>query len=211
MTRTILHLCADTGSDSWPYRSDPGYEVITVGSDIGVENYSPDRKIHGIIANPVCTEFSAARYGNTFGGGYRERSNPEDGMHMVRECQRIIAEAQPSWHVIENPATGRLRDFLGDPDAHYEPWHYGSPWTKRTGLWGSFHMPKRIYSRWEDVPKLDIYARPGRKPSIAFLHKSAFHRIPEFRESGMPAPATDAEFRSLASQNFARSFKAANP
>ena len=54
MPRTILQLCADTGSDTWPYRSDPDYEVITVGQDIGVENYHPDRPIHGIIANPVC-------------------------------------------------------------------------------------------------------------------------------------------------------------
>lgn len=60
------------------------------------------------------------------------------------------------------------------------------------------------------MPKLDIYARPGRKPSIAFLHKSAFHKIPEFRDSGMPVPTTDAELRSLCSQGFARAFKEAN-
>ena len=63
MPRTILQLCADTGSDTWPYRSDPDYEVITVGQDIGVENYHPDRPIHGIIANPVCTHHSNVRRG----------------------------------------------------------------------------------------------------------------------------------------------------
>src|SRR5690625_1986055 len=91
--RTILHLCADTGSDSWPYQQDPAYDEIRVSSDIGVENYSPDRPIHGIIANPVCTEFSAARYGNTFGGGKREVADPESGMFLVRECMRVIEEA----------------------------------------------------------------------------------------------------------------------
>ena len=35
--KTILQLCADTGSDTWPYRFDDNYEVITVGADIGVE------------------------------------------------------------------------------------------------------------------------------------------------------------------------------
>lgn len=209
--KTILHLCADTGSDTWAYRLDPRYDVITIGSDIGVENYSPDRPIHGIIANPVCTEFSAARYGDTFGGGKREKSNPEEGMFLVRECQRIIAEANPQWWAIENPATGRLRDYLGHPTYSYEPWWYGSPWTKRTGLWGQFNIPTRLYDDWDDVPKIDIYARPGRRPSIAFLHKSAFHRIPEFRDSGMPAPETDAELRSLCSQRFAHAFKEANP
>lgn len=210
-TRVILQLCADTGSDTWPYRSDPAYRVVTIGIEVGVENFSPARKMHGVGANPVCREFSAAKYGKTFGGGARERANPEDGMELVRECMRVIEEAEPVWWWIENPATGRLRDFLGKPTFEYEPWQFGSPWTKRTALWGNFNAPEPIYKRWEDVPKLDIYARPGRKPSIAFLHKSAFHRIPEFYESGMPAPTSDMELRSLCSQGFARAFKEANP
>lgn len=211
MKKTILHLCADTGSDTWPYRFDPHYEVITVGAAIGVENYHPDRPIHGIIANPVCTEFSAARYGNTFGGGVRPPSNPESGMAMVEECLRVIKEAQPKWWAIENPATGLLRNYLGNPDHTYQPWQYGSPWTKSTGLWGNFTMPAPFYYEFDAVPKLDLYARPGRRPSIAFMHKSAFHKIPEFAQSGMPAPQTDAEFRSLCSQKFAQAFKDVNP
>lgn len=211
--RTILHLCADTGSDTWPYQQDPAYEVIRVGSDIGVENYSPDRPIWGVFANPVCTHFSAAKYGKAFGGGeHAEASDPEEGMFLVRECQRIIAEAQPAgWWAIENPATGTLRNHLGAPDFAYEPWWYGSPWTKRTGLWGNFTPPMPSYANWDDVPKLPLYARPGRRPSIAFMHKSAFQLIPEFRDSGMPTPTTDAEFRSIASQGFAKAFKLANP
>lgn len=57
--KIILHLCADTGSDSKPYQ-DAGYTVIKVGSDIGVENFQPPANVYGIIANPVCTEFSIA-------------------------------------------------------------------------------------------------------------------------------------------------------
>lgn len=209
--RTILQLCADTGSDTWPYRSDPRYEVITIGADIGVENYHPDRPIHGIIANPVCTEFSAARYGKAFGGAERESGDYELGMELVRECLRVIDEAQPVWYAIENPATGRLRDFLGKPQFTYEPWQFGSPWTKRTALWGKFTTPTPVYTRWEEVPlNPDIYVRPGRKPSMAWLHKSAFHVIPEFRDSGMPEPTSDMELRSLCSQGFARAFKKAN-
>ena len=211
MIRTILHLCADTGSDSWPYRSDPRYRVITVGSALGVENFSPRGEVHGIIANPVCTEFSAARYGNSFGGAEREPGDPEAGMAMVRECLRIIDEAKPRWWALENPATGQLRKYLGKPTFAYEPWQFGSPWTKRTGLWGDFNPPPVRYQAWGDVPKLPIYARPGRRPSIAFLHKSAFDLIPEFAESGMPRPGSDAEFRSLCSQKFAAAFKEANP
>lgn len=209
--KTILQLCADTGSDTWPYRSDPSYEVVTIGADIGVENYHPDRPIHGIIANPVCTEFSAARHGKTFGGNEREAGNTEAGMMLVRECLRVVEEANPVWYAIENPATGRLRDFLGKPTFTYEPWNFGSPWTKRTGLWGRFNAPTPVYTRWEDVPlNPDIYVRPGRKPSMVWLHKSAFNLIPEFRDSGMPEPTSDMEMRSLCSQGFARAFKEAN-
>lgn len=211
MEKVILHLCADTGSDSKPY-SDAGYRIIRIGKNVGVENFDSAAiqatvntfgKIHGIIANPVCTEFSTAR-------STGKARNPEKGMEMVRECQRIIAECNPEWWVIENPATGRLKDFLGEPTMTYEPWHYGSPWTKETALWGKFAIPPRVYQKWEDVPKIpELYVRPGRgKPSLAFMHKSAVALIPEF--AGFH-PTSDMEFRSLNSQKFAQAFYQANP
>jgi hypothetical protein len=196
--KTILHLCADTGSDSWFYRRE-GYEVILVGSDIGVENYTPDRPIYGVFANPVCTEFSTAR---TDG----KARNPEEGMKLVRECQRIISACDPAFWVIENPARGVLKEYMGDPVYSYEPWWYGSPWTKQTSLWGRFNIPPRQYFNWDDVPKIpELYVRPGRpKPSLAFMHKSSYDLIPEF--SHLPRPTSDTEFRSLCSQKFAKAF-----
>ena len=47
-SKVILHLCADTGSDTLPYRK-AGYTVICVGSDVGVENYTPPEKVHGVF------------------------------------------------------------------------------------------------------------------------------------------------------------------
>lgn len=201
--KTILHLCADTGSDTNPYK-DAGYNVILVGSKIGVENFIPPKGVHGIIANPVCTEFSTARSNG-------KARNPEEGMFLVKECQRIIEQAQPEWWVIENPARGVLKHYLGKPTYEYEPWWYGSPWTKRTALWGKFVIPPRIYDLWEDVPKIpELYTRPGRgKPSLAFMHKSAYDLIPEFHT--LPRPDSDMEFRSLCSQKFAQAFFEANP
>lgn len=201
-SRTILHLCADTGSDSKPYR-DAGYNVIMVGSAIGVENYHPPKGVYGIIANPVCTEFSTARPGG-------KARNPEEGMKLVRECQRIIEESgDVTFWVIENPAKGVLKQYLGEPTLVYEPWHYGSPWTKKTSLWGKFNIPPRAYKKWEDVPKLEgLYTRPGRgKPSLAFMHKSHARLIPEFSCFN---PDSDMEFRSLCSQKFAKAFFEAN-
>jgi hypothetical protein len=207
MKKIILHLCADTGSDSKPYSDDPNYEVILVGKKIGVENYKPPKNIHGIIANPVCLEFSTARTGG-------KALNPDNGMKLVKECLRIIDEAKPNWHVIENPATGRLRDFLGTPSAIYQPYHYGSPWTKKTALWGNFTMPKILYKSWEELDPYynnKLYIKPGRtKPSLVHLHKNSILYIEEFK-SFIGKIKTDMEFRSLCSQKFAKEFKKVNP
>lgn len=95
--KTILHLCADIGSDSKPYK-DAGYNVILIGKDIGVENYTPPKGVYGVIANPVCTEFSIAR-------GFHKVGKLEQGMFLVKHCQRIITACRPHFWVIENPAT----------------------------------------------------------------------------------------------------------
>lgn len=200
--KTILHLCADTGSDTKPY-ADAGYNVILVGSKIGVENYEPPADVYGIIANPVCTEFSTVRTGG-------KARDPEAGMFLVNECLRIIKQAQPKFWTIENPANGALKYFLGKPTYEYQPWWYGSPWTKRTALWGVFNIPPRYYQKWDDVPKLEgLYTRPGRsKPALVSMHKSHYEHIPEFHT--LPVPDTDAEFRSYCSQKFAYAFYTVN-
>ena len=126
-------------------------------------------------------------------------------MEMVRECQRIIKECDPVFWVIENPATGVLREYLGTPQLIYQPWEYGSPWTKKTALWGKFNIPPKLYHKWEDVPKIEgLYTRPGRgKPSLAFMHKSHKQFIREWDCFNVDS---DMAFRSLCSQRFAREF-----
>jgi len=202
--KIILHLCADLGSDSRPYQLDNAYEVIMIGEKIGVENYNPPENVFGIIANPVCTEFSTAN-------GFHKQNDLEKGMFLVKHCQRIIAAANPVFWVIENPANGRLKEFLGKPRMIYQPWQYGSPWTKKTALWGNFNIPEPLYERWEDVPKNEkLYVRPSRpKPALAFLHKSAVNLIPEF-EWAKEHIKCDADIRSMCSQGFAEEFYKAN-
>jgi len=199
--RTILHLCADIGSDSRPY-VDAGYNVLRINKTIGVENYFPEHEAYGIIANPVCTEFSIA-------SGFHKKLDTDKGMFLVNHCLRIIKKCNPKFWVIENPASGRLKEFLGNPTLVYEPWEYGSPWTKRTALWGKFNIPSKRFSSWYAVPKnKNLYIRPGRpKPSMAFLHKSAKKFIREF---DIFQVEDDMSFRSLCSQNFAKAFFEAN-
>lgn len=197
--KIIIHLCADIGSDSRPYKL-AGYDVRLIGAEIGVENYTPPANVHGIIANPVCTEFSTAK-------GFDKFNDIEKGMFLIRHCQRIIKEAKPEFWVLENPFNGRLKDVIGKPDAVYQPWEYGSPWTKKTALWGRFNMPCPIYNHWEDVPKNPaLYVRPTRgKPSLAFLHKSAADVIDEFAWARHLIKC-DADLRSMCSQGFAQNF-----
>lgn len=202
--KTILHLCADIGSDSYFYQIDSDYEVILIGKEIGVENYHPDKDIHGIIANPVCTEFSTAI------GFHKAEDTPD--LTILHSCCRIIKEADPKWWVIENPYNGTMKKYLNHPQLIYQPWQYGSPWTKKTALWGNFKKPLMEYNKWEQVPKNEkLYIRPGRsKPSLAFLHKSAIYDIPEF-EPFIDKVDDDNGFRSLCSQGFAKAFYEANP
>tara|TARA_R110000744_G_scaffold53027_3_gene113433 strand:+ start:622 stop:1287 length:666 start_codon:yes stop_codon:yes gene_type:complete len=202
--KIILHLCADLGSDSKFYQMDDDYDVVKIGIEIGVENYTPPKNVYGVIANPVCTEFSTV-------GGFDKVGDLEKGMYLVNHCKRIIDECNPKFWAIENPANGRLKECIGKPDLVYQPWQYGSPWTKKTALWGNFNKPKQIYFNWEDVPKNEnLYIRPGRgKPSLALFHKSAVNLISEFQWAKSHIKC-DTDIRSMCSQGFAKAFYEAN-
>lgn len=199
MSKIILQLCADTGSDTQIYREN-GYDVRLIGKDIGVENYHPPKDVYGIIANPPCTNFSSVRTTP------KTPRDEEEGMRLVKECQRIIAEANPTFWVIENPATGLLKKYLGEPRFTYQPWEFGSPWTKKTALWGKFNIPNKIYKNYEDITKIpELYIRSGRtKVNMVWLHKGAKKFIREF--DCFTNINSDMEFRSLCSQKFAQAF-----
>jgi len=205
MKKIILHLCADIGSDSRYYQLDDNYEVIKIGVEIGVENYTPPKNVYGVIANPVCTEFS-----NIQGKKVGEKDY-EKGMFLVNHCLRIIEECKPTFWIIENPAKGDLHKFLGKPVLKYQPWQYGSPWTKETALWGEFNIPKKVFDKWEDVPKNEkLYIRPTRKkPSLAILHKSSKNLIPEM-DWAKHLINDDMSIRSWCSQGFSKALFEAN-
>ena len=204
MKKIILHLCADIGSDTRYYQLDNNYEVIKIGKDIGVENYNPPDNVYGIIANPVCTEFSIAK-------GFHIDGDLRKGMFLVNHCLRIIKECNPTFWVIENPATGKLKDFLGNPDFIYQPWEFGSPWTKKTALWGKFNKPNKIFSNWENIEKIEkLYIRGNRKkPSLVYLHKNDKYKIKEW-DWAYDLINDDMSLRSMCSDGFAKAFYEAN-
>lgn len=192
--KIILHLCADMGSDSKPYK-DNGYDVRCIGKSIGVENYHPPKNIYGIIANPPCTNFSIAR---------TSAKSPRDmkqGMFLVQHCLRIIWEAQYNmiakhvpyklaFWVIENPATGYLKNYLGKPAFEYCPSEFGEDYTKRTALWGNFNPPEKTV--WFG------YKPKGRSKSDIITPMT--HRNKEERMHA----------RSMCSEKFAQAFFYAN-
>jgi hypothetical protein len=198
MSKIILDLCGGTGSWSKPYK-ETGYDVklITLPEN-DVLTYNSPENVYGILAAPPCTEFSILNAIDV----PRERK-PEEGLKLVNACIKIIELCKPVFWVIENP-TGYLREYLGKPDFNFQPWWFGDAWTKRTDLWGKFNNPIRLYNKWEDVPKLNIYTRPNRgKPSIAYLHKSAQKDIQQLHCFDIK---TDAEFRGITPPGFARAF-----
>ena len=201
----ILDLCGGTGSWSRPWKL-AGYDVhnITLPDyDVRTFSFRERERVYGILAAPPCTEFSIANCK----AEKRER-NFNIGMELVDACIRIIQDINPVFYAIENPK-GYLRKFLGKPTMTFQPWEYGDAWTKQTDIWGKFNIPPKLYTKWEDVPnKLNLYTRPNRKkPSIAFLHKSAWKDIPQF---SWHEPTTDAEFRAMTPTGFAQAFYEAN-
>ncbi len=196
--KIILHLCADIGSDSQPYR-EAGYDVRCIGKSVGVENFHPPENVYGIIANPPCTMFSIAR---TCAKTPRDL---EQGMFLVKECLRIIWECQYKtplnqrvgilkFWVIENPATGMLRYFLGKPVYEYSPHEFGADFTKRTALWGCFTPPKKPFM---------VYPLMSKKNSIK-------HKMPIMKYKGSDRREQQMHDRSKCYEGFAKAFFYAN-
>lgn len=198
--KIILDLCGGTGAWSKPYK-DAGYDVRLVTlPDNDVRTYQPPKNVYGILAAPPCTEFSIVKNHNI------ER-DINGGMEIVNACGEIILKSNPVFWAMENPA-GELSKYLGKPDFSFQPYEFGDGWTKRTLIWGHFNKPKKQFT-WETCPKIEgLYVRPGRRtPSIAFNHKSHKRFIRSF---DCFEADTDAAFRAITPQGFAKAFFEAN-
>ena len=75
----------------------------------------------------------------------------------------------------------------------------------------NFTLPQKIYNTWEEVIKnKKLYIRkPRKKPNMIWLHKSSYDLIPEYHT--LPRPKTDADFRGMTPQGFAKAFFMVNP
>jgi hypothetical protein len=146
--KIILDLCGGTGSWSKPYK-DAGYDVRLVTlPDNDVRTYVPPKNIYGILAAPPCTMFSLART------RAKKPRSFEEGMECVEACMKIIWEARKrdklAFWAMENPM-GYLRQFMGKPPFHFDPWEFGEPYTKGTDIWGYFNFPTKKFKVMTEV------------------------------------------------------------
>lgn len=152
----ILSLCDYTGEWPKPYR-EAGYEVVSFdtqrdGTDVRLM-HKPGYRVHGIMAAPPCTVFanSGARWA-------RSDDDMREGLSVVDACLRLVTVCKPTWWVLENPV-GKLSRYLGPPQMYFDPCDYGDPYTKRTGLWGSFTHPPKV--RVEPTEGSKMWSRYG--------------------------------------------------
>ncbi len=164
--KIILDLCGGTGAWSRPYK-EAGYIVINVTLpfydllETEIENdYIIFRggtekplkvkiiDVYGILAAPVCTDFSFAKSNSIYPRDMRR------GMELVIACLKIVWECQyelPTplakrtnlkFWALENPY-GLLRRYLGHPVMIFNPYDFGDGYQKKTCIWGFFNIPKK--------------------------------------------------------------------
>jgi len=169
-TKIILDLCGGTGAWSKPYK-DAGYDVrlITL-PDNDVRTYEPPENVYGILVAPPCTMFSLAR---------TRAKKPRDfneGMETVEVCLQIIWKCRKqnklAFWALENPM-GYLRQFLGKPPFHFNPWEFGDAYTKKTDIWGYFNFPIKKFTNIDQVmtedQKLKCSINNRKLPSISMI------------------------------------------
>lgn len=195
--KIILDLCGGTGAWSKPYK-DAGYDVRLVTlpkQDIREYSLPLKRRIYGILAAPPCDQFSFAK---TTG----EPRELWRGMEIVRECLKIIWQAQLDpvspyakttslkFWALENP-DGLLKRFLGKPVLTFNPHDFGDDYKKKTHLWGWFNEPKKnpiVCTK----PKFD-------KLLTKEIHPEHYGKL------------TRQERRAITPRGFAQAFFEANP
>lgn len=99
--------------------------------------------VDGIIAAPPCTDFAAS--GARWWPEKDRMGVTEKSIELVYQTLRIIDLCQPDFWALENPV-GRISKLvpeLGSP-WYFQPYWFGDPYTKKTGLWGDFNPPEKI-------------------------------------------------------------------
>jgi len=158
--KTLLSLFDYSGNWALPYE-EHGWNVIlwdikhtsdmfSLFSDI--ENACADffyenifdnfGTVDGIIAAPPCTDFAVS--GARWWTEKDKLGTTDKSIELVYQTLRIVDLCQPDFWALENPV-GRISKLipeLGNP-WYFQPYWFGDPYTKKTGLWGNFNPPQK--------------------------------------------------------------------
>lgn len=192
---TILSLFDFTGNWSRPYR-EAGYPVLQMdqkhGDELRTFDFTriPRGSVRGILIAVPCTEFAVS-------GAQYWRQKDADGrtaaaVALVRCALSIVHHHRPRWWALENPV-GRLNKLVPELQPHgpwyWNPCDFGDPYTKKTGLWGTFNR---------DLPRTPV------EPVRSSAQGSWVQCL------GGKSERTK-ELRSITPMGFARAFFQANP
>ena len=126
-----------------------GYEVISLDlkdADINCDILNWDYTVYPsgyfdvIWASPPCNTFSFLRDGNIGRHGFTKERIQDDinniGLPILRKTEQIIDYFKPIYYFIENPQTGRMKEYIDKPYydvdyCKYADWGY----RKRTRIW----------------------------------------------------------------------------
>ncbi|MDX9847444.1 MAG: DNA cytosine methyltransferase [Tenuifilaceae bacterium] len=98
--------------------------------------------VDGIIAAPPCTDFAVS--GARWWPEKDRTGSTAKSIELVYQTLRIVDLCQPDFWALENPV-GRISKLvpeLGSP-WYFQPYWFGDPYTKKTGLWGNFTPPAK--------------------------------------------------------------------
>ena len=153
----LLDLFTGTGSIAKVAR-ELGFEVTTLdidprcNPDICADVITFDYKCHFepgsfdvIWSSPPCQTFSCARkcnIGRKVNGELltAERLNQDMenvGVPILRKTQEIIEFLQPKVWFIENPYTGKMKEYISEKAYIYDYCMFGFPYRKRTAIWSN--------------------------------------------------------------------------
>ena len=106
-------LLPTEGNPAWHIQGDV-LEILDDGWDM-------------MIAFPPCTHLcsSGARYWPEKKADGRQREAIDFFMYLYKSCKKVCCE---------NPV-GILSSIWRKPDQYIQPWQFGNPYIKRTGLW----------------------------------------------------------------------------
>ena len=146
----LLDLFTGTGSVANAARK-LGYEVTTLDcdprtnpdicADILTFDYSTLGHFDVIWASPPCNTFSHARKSNIGRNGYTRESLEQDiieiGLPILVRTRALIDCLKPTYYFIENPYTGRMKDYIDEKPYIFDYCMYGFDYRKRTAIWSN--------------------------------------------------------------------------